>query len=275
MSRRRLDVEMVRRGLAESRHQAQQLIGAGRVRVSGASATKAGRLVAGGDAVLVVGDGPRFVSRGGDKLDAALDRFDIDVDGRRVIDVGASTGGFTDCCLQRGAAHVVAVDVGRGQLHERLVGDPRVTSVERCNIRTVEDAASLGGVADIVVVDVSFISLSAIVAQLADLVSDDGDVVVLAKPQFEAGRAEASRGRGVIRDPAVWRRVLGEVVDAAQRHDLAIMGAMVSPLHGSSGNTEFLLHLRPGAQPASPTEVHRMLGDAVDAAQALRGGGRR
>jgi len=199
--------------------------------------------------VVVVGPRPRFVGRGGEKLDAALERFVIDVAGRRVIDAGASTGGFTDALLQRGARRVVAVDVGHGQLHERLRADPRVDVHERTNIRRV-DASELGGPAPVVVVDLSFISLRSVAPALMGLTVPGGDVILLVKPQFEAGRAEASKGRGVVRDPAVWRRVLGEVVAAYRSLGASIMGCMVSPLRGADGNVEFLLHLVAGGGPA-------------------------
>ena len=239
--RRRLDAELVRRGLVSSREQAQQAIEAGRVLVGGAPALKPARMVDGSEAVLVVGPGPRFVSRGGEKLDAALDHFAIDVQGKRALDAGASTGGFTDCLLQRGAATVTAVDVGRAQLHERLRADDRVTALERTDIRAfVADEPF-----DVVVADLAFISLRTVAASLLGANAAAGaDVVVLVKPQFEAGRAEASRGGGVIRDPEVWARVLDDVCSALEGHGAAMMGAMVSPLRGADGNVEFLFHLR-------------------------------
>ena len=195
------------------------------------------------EAVVVRGDGPRFVGRGGDKLAAALDRFSVPVDGLRALDAGASTGGFTDCLLQHGARRVVAVDVGYGQLHERLRADPRVESVERTNVRDLAPG-DLGPPFDLVVADLSFISLRAVLAPLLGLAAPGADLILLVKPQFEAGRDEAARGRGVIRDPEVWRRVLDEVVIALQATGAAIMGAMVSPLTGADGNVEFLVHAR-------------------------------
>ncbi len=225
------------------------MIHAGQVLVGGAVAERPARLVAAGEPVAVLGPPARFVGRGGAKLDAALDGFSIDVRGARAVDVGASTGGFTDCLLQRGAARVTAVDVGRGQLHERLRADPRVRVLERTNIRT--DAASLGAERfDLVVADLSFISLRSVVEQLAALCRPGGDVVVLVKPQFEAGPREASRGRGVIRDPEVWRRALLGVITAWQAAGATMMGLMVSPLRGADGNVEFLAHFRvPGSGP--------------------------
>ena len=252
MSRRRLDQELLRRDLAASRSQARELIEAGKVLVSGAVADKPARLVDPGDPVLVTVDGPRFVSRGGEKLDAALHRFGIDVAGRRVVDAGASTGGFTDCVLQRGALEVVAIDVGHGQLHERIRTDPRVDVRERANVRHL-GLGDIGRPAQLVVADLSFISLRAVLPNLVAMADAGADLVVLVKPQFEAGRAEANKGRGVIRDPVVWRRVLTEVIDAASARGLGILGVMVSPLHGADGNTEFLLHARVGPAAADPT----------------------
>ncbi|MGH9156420.1 MAG: TlyA family RNA methyltransferase [Acidimicrobiales bacterium] len=237
--RRRLDSELVRRGLVPSREQAQARIADGRVVVAGAPADKASRLVAAGEPLEVLGDPPPFVSRGGNKLAAALDRFAVDPAGRRALDAGVSTGGFTDCLLQRGAAGVVAVDVGRGQLHERLRADPRVILHERTNIRSFE----LRPPVDLVVADLSFISLRTVASRLVGPNAAAGaDVVVLVKPQFEAGRAEASRGRGVITDPAVWRRALEDVAAALRSDGAAMMGAMVSPVLGADGNVEFLFH---------------------------------
>jgi 23S rRNA (cytidine1920-2'-O)/16S rRNA (cytidine1409-2'-O)-methyltransferase len=191
----------------------------------------------------VVGPGPRFVGRGGEKLDAAFERFAVPVAGRRALDAGASSGGFTDCLLQRGADEVVAVDVGYGQLHERLRADPRVDVRERTNVRSL-DREALGGPVDLVVADLSFISLRTVLPVLVPLVEPGGDLVVLVKPQFEAGRREAARGSGVIREPEVWRRVLEEVATAAAESGADRMDEMESPLTGADGNVEFLLHLR-------------------------------
>lgn len=223
--------------------------------VSNAPATKPARLVATSEPVRVIGPPPRYVGRGGEKLAPALVRFDIDVRGARALDAGASTGGFTDALLQAGAASVVAVDVGRAQLHERLRDDPRVESREQTDIRSVEPG-SIGGPVDVVVADLSFISLRAVLDALLALVTDDGDVVLLVKPQFEAGRAEVSRGRGVIRDPAVWRGVLEDADAAIDAAGAAIMEAMVSPLRGADGNVEFLLHVRrAGAGAGDPSNA--------------------
>jgi 23S rRNA (cytidine1920-2'-O)/16S rRNA (cytidine1409-2'-O)-methyltransferase len=239
-ARRRLDAELVRRGLVASREQARVAVTSGRVLVGGAPAHKPDRLVDPGDAVVLLGPPPRYVSRGGHKLEAALDRFGIDPEGCAAIDVGSSTGGFTDCLLQRGATRVVAVDVGRHQLHERLRADPRVEVHEQTNIRHVEPA-DLGGPVPLVVADLSFISLRTVLPALLALVAPGGRLIALVKPQFEAGRAEASRGKGVISDPTVWRRVLEEVRSDLLSLGAAMMGAMVSPLTGADGNVEFLI----------------------------------
>ncbi len=220
--------------------------------VDGAPADKASRLVSPGEAVQVVGPPPRFVSRGGEKLHAALDRFNVSVAGRSAMDAGASTGGFTSCLLERGAASVIAVDVGFGQLHERVRSDPRVVARERTNVRNLV----LDSPVELVVADLSFISLRVVAPALVGANAAPGaDVVVLVKPQFEAGRAEASRGKGVIRDPAVWRRVLEEVSSTLEREGAAMMGAMVSPLTGADGNVEFLAHLRAHSSGCAPRPV--------------------
>ena len=231
----------MRRGLVPSREQAAVAIAAHRVTVNGSIAEKPARLVAAGDAIDVLGDAPRFVSRGGEKLDAALDAFAVDVNGRRALDAGASTGGFTDCLLQRGAREVVAVDVGYGQLHEKLRADPRVDNRERVNVRAI-DAAAIGGAVDIVVADLSFISLRTVAPALLACAAQRAPLVLLVKPQFEAGREEAARGRGVIRDPAVRARTLEEVSSAFVALGAAIMGIMESPITGADGNVEHVLH---------------------------------
>jgi 23S rRNA (cytidine1920-2'-O)/16S rRNA (cytidine1409-2'-O)-methyltransferase len=240
--RRRLDADLVRRGLVASRTEAQALIGEHRVLVNGAVAEKASRQVAPGDQVHVSGPPPRFVGRGALKLDHALDTFGIDVTGLRALDAGASTGGFTDCLLQRGADHVVAVDVGHGQLHERLRGDPRVTNLERTNIRHV-DRDTIGGPVDIVVGDLSFISLRLVIDPLVAVCQPGAPMVLLVKPQFEAGKAEVSRGRGVITDPAVWDRVRDEIAAASRAAGCDVVGWTESPITGADGNHEFLVHL--------------------------------
>jgi 23S rRNA (cytidine1920-2'-O)/16S rRNA (cytidine1409-2'-O)-methyltransferase len=241
--RRRLDVELVRRGRVASRAEAQELIADHRVLVGGAMADKASRLVAPGDAIELVEDRPTFVGRGGRKLEHALDHFGIDVAGRRALDAGASTGGFTDCLLQRGAAHVVALDVGHGQLHERIRADPRVTVLERTNVRTVDEAV-IGGPVELVVADLSFISLTLVADALVGVCQPGAEMVLLVKPQFEAGRAEVSRGRGVITDPATRQRAVDDVAAAYRTRGCEVLGATESPITGADGNVEFLLHLR-------------------------------
>jgi 23S rRNA (cytidine1920-2'-O)/16S rRNA (cytidine1409-2'-O)-methyltransferase len=240
-ARRRLDAELVRRGLVASRAEAQDAVEAGRVTVAGAPALKAARLVAPDEPVRLLAPPRRFVSRGGDKLDAALDRFGLDVAGTRALDAGASTGGFTDCLLQRGAGQVVAVDVGRGQLHPKLRDDERVVVMERTNVRSLTPAAIEGPV-DLVVADLSFISLRTVAAALLGVGRPGADLVLLVKPQFEAGRAEASRGRGVIRDDGVRSRVRDEVGDVLIDGRATIMGWMESPLRGADGNVEYFVH---------------------------------
>ena len=263
----------MRRGLVESRQRAQDVIERGGVLVGGAPALKAGRLVAPGEPIELVGPAPRFVSRGGEKLDAALDRFDVRVRGARALDAGASTGGFTDCLLQRGAAALVAVDVGFGQLHERLRDDPRVTVLERTNIRHLELSAVGGRPFDLVVADLSFISLGTVApVLLGDLAAPGADAVLLVKPQFEAGRAEAARGRGVIRDPAIWRTVLAETARALAAVGAAMMDAMVSPLLGADGNVEFLVHVRTHAGAPDPSTLDHRFDEVVEEATARREG---
>jgi 23S rRNA (cytidine1920-2'-O)/16S rRNA (cytidine1409-2'-O)-methyltransferase len=242
------------------------------VTVSGAVADKPARLVGAAEPILVLPPPARFVSRGGEKLDAALERFGVDVTGRTVLDAGASTGGFTDCLLQRGAARIVAVDVGYGQLHERLRADARVDGRERTNVRGLA-VADLGGPVDIVVADLSFISLRTVAPALLGVTAPGADLVLLVKPQFEAGRVEAARGKGVITDSAVWRRVLGEIAAALIGAGAAMMSAMVSPLLGADGNVEFLVHaVAPGGSGAPPANLDAVLDAAVSDAVAKRAG---
>jgi 23S rRNA (cytidine1920-2'-O)/16S rRNA (cytidine1409-2'-O)-methyltransferase len=229
--------------LAGSRAQAAEAVASGRVTVAGAPADKPARLVGPGEPIELAGPPRRFVSRGGEKLDAALEHFGVDVCDARALDAGASTGGFTDCLLQRGAAHVVAVDVGHGQLHERLVADRRVELRDRTNVRNL-DPDSIGGSVDIVVADLSFISLRVVASALLACAKPGADLVMLVKPQFESTRQEAAKGKGVIRDESVRERVLDEVIGAYSGLGAAIMGTMVSPLTGADGNVEYLLHAR-------------------------------
>lgn len=253
--------------------------------MSGSLAVNPARLVGPGEPVLLRGTGPRFVSRGGLKLEAALRRFDVEPADGTALDVGASTGGFTDCLLVHGAAHVFAVDVGHGQLHPRLRADDRVTVLERTNARelTPERLVEAGVPperghepswrvpVDIVTADLSFISLVLVTSVLAGpVLRHGGAVVVLVKPQFEVGRVEASRARGVVRDPELWRQALGTVARALESAGAAIMGAMPSPLAGTSGNTEFFLHAEAGSLPACRTGATELLDAAVAEAAAAR-----
>ena len=259
---------MVRRGVARSRSEALRLIEERRVSVGGAPAHKAARLVDPAEAVVVAGDRPRYVSRGGRKLEAALAGFGIAAAGVRAIDVGASTGGFTDCLLQHGAVAVVSIDVGRNQLHERLRADPRVASFERTDVRGV-DLTVIGGPAPLVVADLSFISLRLVAPDLVRLAT--ADIVALVKPQFEAGRAEADRARGVIRDPVLWRRAVQDVGRAVVGAGAAIMGVMVSPVTGAEGNVEFLLHADARPDAAGLADLSTAIDGVVAEAARERG----
>lgn len=254
--RRRLDHELVRRGLVDSRSRASEAIAAGRVLVDGAPTDRPARQVSPAEHVTVEGEPRRFVSRGGEKLDAALVAFPIAVAGRRALDVGASTGGFTDCLLQHGAAHVHAVDVGRGQLAWSLRSDPRVTLLERTNARHLQSDA-VDGPVPLAVADVSFISLRTIAPALARVTTPDADLVLLAKPQFEVGRGRVPRG-GVVRDPAVHADVLTTLAVGLAEAGLPVVTATASPLRGADGNREFLLWVRrdrPAADPAAIAAV--------------------
>jgi 23S rRNA (cytidine1920-2'-O)/16S rRNA (cytidine1409-2'-O)-methyltransferase len=235
----RLDTLLVERGLAESRAQAQRLVMAGQVRVEGQVALKPAQSVL-ASAWLEVDSGPRYVSRGGEKLQAALESFQIDPSDRLCADVGASTGGFTDCLLQRGARRVYAIDVGKGILHWKLRQDPRVMVMEETNARYLR---ALPEKVSLVTVDASFISLKILRPVLAGWLAPGGEALALVKPQFEAGRGAAARGSGVIRDPLTHRQVLLEVLTFAARQGFGLRGLVRSPLLGSKGNTEFLAWL--------------------------------
>lgn len=236
-SRQRLDTLLVERGLVESREKAHALIMAGDVLVDGEPVTKPGRAVA-TDAALRLREELAYVSRGGLKLAAALDAFTVDPTGVLAVDVGASTGGFTDCLLQRGAGHVIAIDVGYGQLAWKLRQDPRVTVVERTNIRNLR--ALPGDVlADLAAIDVSFIGLELVLPAVARLLRPGGQAIALIKPQFEAGREQVGKG-GVVKDPAVHRSVLDRVLGWATRNGWSVNGLVRSPITGPKGNVEFL-----------------------------------
>lgn len=238
----------------------------GAVRVGGAPAANPSRLVSPGEPIAVEGPPPRFVSRGGLKLQAALDHFGVSLERRRVLDAGASTGGFTDCALQAGAASVVAVDVGRGQLHNRLLNHPRVEVHERTNLRHV-GPGDLGAAPSVVVADLSFISLRYVAAELLSLAEPGADLLWLVKPQFEASKAEVDAGRGVITNPAIWSRVLGEVLGTVAGQGATIMGLMISPLRGADGNVEFVMHGRAGVPDPGAREAPE-IADLVAAAVA-------
>ena len=249
--RRRLDDELVRRGLADSLDEARELVASSLVLVSGAVALKPARLVRPGEAVRVAGQTPRFVSRGGEKLDAALLHFEVDPTGLSCIDVGSSTGGFSDCLLQRGAAKVTAIDVGKGLLHERVGSSPNVEVLEGVNARHL-NPEDVGDPADLLCADVSFISLKVLMGVLAHLTQAGGELLLLVKPQFEADRAEADRGGGVIRSPSIWARVLEEVALSAVQEGLFPAGVMASPITGAQGNVEFFLHVLRGLGKGTP-----------------------
>ncbi len=245
MGKQRLDLLLVSRGLVASRERARALVLAGQVRVDGVVVEKAGASVSETADVALVQPAHPYVSRGGVKLAHALDVFGIAVDGRQALDLGASTGGFTDALLQRGAAHVVAVDVGRGQLDWTLRQDPRVTLIERLNARALTRARLPAGhdEFDLVTIDVSFISLRLVLPVVPPILRPDGDVVALVKPQFEAGRGEVGK-KGIVRDEAVHARVLAEVTAAADRIGLTRMAETKSPITGMEGNQEYFVHLR-------------------------------
>ena len=252
--RKRLDVLLVERGLAESRAQAQALVMAGRVH----GHSKAGEQVD-EDAELVVESPPPYVSRGGEKLAHALDELRVDVAGRDALDVGASTGGFTDVLLQRGAARVIALDVGHGQLHERLRADPRVTVFDQTNARHVTE---LPFAPELVTCDVSFISVRTALPSVLALARPGWQALVLVKPQFEAGRELVGRG-GVVRDPAVQRKVLRDVAEAALAWPAQTVGVVDSGLPGPKGNREFFLHLVHREDPTLPDDLDDWIDDAV------------
>lgn len=239
---RRLDRRLVQEGLFPSREQARRAILAGEVRVNGQTVSTPGARVPEGARLEWAGRPPRFVSRGGEKLDHALERFKIPVAGRICMDVGASTGGFTDCLLQRGARRVYAIDVGYGQLAWSLRQDPRVVVLERTNVRYLEPSAVPEPI-ELAAVDVSFISVTLFLGHLRTFLSPGADLVVLVKPQFEAGRSHVGKG-GVVRSERVHAEVIRKVWEAAREHALAARGVEPSPLLGPAGNREFLLWLR-------------------------------
>jgi 23S rRNA (cytidine1920-2'-O)/16S rRNA (cytidine1409-2'-O)-methyltransferase len=239
LSKRRIDSLLVEKGLVESRAKAQALVMAGEVVVNGKTAIKPGVLVAEEAEITILESSP-FVGRGGIKLDHALDQFHLDVRSRVVADIGASTGGFTDCLLKRGAERVYAVDVGYGQLDYSLRRDPRVVVMDRVNARY---PISLPEKVDMATMDVSFISVEKVIPSVAELLKDDGCLLVLIKPQFEAGRREVGKG-GVIKQPAVHARVLGRFIAWMTEHRFKLGGLVASPILGASGNREFFVLMR-------------------------------
>ncbi len=239
VAKRRIDSLLVERELVESRSKAQALIMAGKVMVGGKAVAKPGTMVA-EEAEIALAEPPPFVGRGGLKLDHALDRFQLDVSSRVVVDVGASTGGFTDCLLKRGASRVYAIDVGYGQLDYRLRQDSRVVVMERLNARY---PITLSEKVDLATIDVSFISVEKIIPPVSQLIKEGGYLLVLIKPQFEARREEVARG-GVIKQPAVHARVLGRFIAWAIEHSFRLGGLVASPILGASGNREFFVLLK-------------------------------
>ncbi len=261
----------MRRGLATTRTQAQEAIAAGLVTVDGAPALKAATQVHAGQSLVVAAPPRAYVSRGGHKLAHGLDRFAVDPAGRRCLDAGVSTGGFTDCLLQRGATHVLAYDVGYGQVHDRIRRDARVTVAERTNVRDLTPDLVPRPLPDLIVADLSFISLASVLPVLYALGSPAVEAVALVKPQFEAAREQVGKG-GVVRDPEVWADALRRVAATAAAIGWRAFDATASPLLGPAGNVEFLAHL---ASDPGPVDLETVIADAVAEGGALRdrGGG--
>lgn len=266
--RRRLDKELLRRELAESVELAQCLIAQKQVTVNGAIATKPAHQVLAGDAIELIAPAPKYVSRGGEKLQGALETFGLtSIQGLRGIDIGSSTGGFTDALLQAGARRVCAVDVGTAQLHEKIVNDERVDVFEQTDIRKA-DLKALGAPFDIVVIDVSFIGLNQIIEAVSESAAKNGKILALVKPQFEAEKTEVSKTRGVIADPEIWRRVLNEVAETFQGQGLNIAGVTASPITGGAGNVEFFFYA--GATLSNVEDLEAEIDTAVELAKQLR-----
>lgn len=265
MARRRLDAELVRRKLARSREHASQLIAAGRVTVAGATATKPATQVETSAALVVRADetDPDYVSRGGHKLAGALAAFvprGLEVDGRRALDAGASTGGFTDVLLRAGAGHVVAVDVGYGQLAWSLQSDERVTVKDRTNVRELTLEQIDGQPVDLIVGDLSFIPLGLVLPALAGCAAPDADLVLMVKPQFEVGKERLGSG-GVVRSAELRAEAVRTVASRAAELGLGVLGVVASPLPGPSGNVEYFLWLRAGAPALDPADVDRAVAE--------------
>lgn len=279
----RLDQLVLDRGLAPSLDAAMRIIVAGAIRVDGAVADKPGRAYDSDARVELIGTTSKYVSRGGLKLEAALERFGLGRDasdaapaGKTGLDIGASTGGFTDCMLQGGAARVIAVDTGRGQIHDKLRTDPRVTLMERTNARNLTLDAIGGAPVDLIAIDVSFISLRLILPPCEALLAPEGDLIALVKPQFEAPRRLVGEG-GIVRDPEVHREVLERICRFCRSGPWAIGGLMASPIRGARGNVEFLLWLRRGGaaeavgEEAGGEDVSELIGQALEEAAAEAG----
>ncbi|REF01189.1 TlyA family RNA methyltransferase [Thermomonospora umbrina] len=263
VTRRRLDAELVRRRLARSREQARELIEEGRVRVGGQTAAKAATQVETGAAIVVesASEGPEYVSRGGHKLAGALKAFEaLSVRGRRCLDAGASTGGFTDVLLRAGAAHVTAVDVGYGQIAWSLRTDDRVTVLERVNVRELRPEQIPGEPPTLVVGDLSFISLRLVLGPIQACVAPEADYLMMVKPQFEVGRERVGAG-GVVRDPGLRAAAVGDVAEHAAALGLGVLGVTASPLPGPTGNVEYFLWLRAGAPPLEQTDLARAVSE--------------
>ena len=277
MPKVRLDVLLVERGLAESRAKAQAMIMAGQVRVAGQTTLKPATAIP-ADSTVTVDSGPRFVSRGGEKLDAALEAFNLDISGLTCADVGSSTGGFTDCLLQRGAARVYAIDVGKGILHWKLRNDPRVVVMESTNARFVE---SLPERVVFVTIDASFISLKILLPVVKRWFTifplssfgqekrkeERSNIIALIKPQFEAGKKDVARGDGVIRDPEIHRQVLMDVLGFARQEGFSVRGLIKSPLLGPKGNAEFLAWLTPILVGAGDEDLLQKIESALSTTQ--------
>lgn len=260
--RTRLDQRLLEEGLVESRERARGLILAGQVRVDGQRVDKPGTVVPSAAAVTIVGPKHPFVGRGGVKLRAALDTFDIAVKDKVCVDVGAGTGGFTDCLLQAGAARVIAVDVGHGHLHERLRHDPRVVLLERLNVRNLT-LHHLPAAPDLVVIDVAFISLTLVFPVIIDLLSPSGEVVALVKPQFEVGKGQVGKG-GVVRDARKHAAAIHRVTDIARKLGMVVRGICPSPIVGMKGNREFFVHvMKPSAVSEGADDIDRLIEEAV------------
>lgn len=262
MKRQRLDTELVRRGICDSAETASKYIADQRVLVNGAIALSADRMVAPNEAVTLR-EIARFVGRGAEKLEAALEQFGIDVVGKHVVDIGSSTGGFTDCVLQRGARLVTAIDVGTNQLHERLRSDIRVHVYEQTTVRNIDWESVLSEPADLAVIDVSFLSLRSIATEVSALLVP---VIALIKPQFEATHAQASKGKGVIRDAEIQRQAIVDVVATWQEAGLWLGGLMPSPITGAQGNREFLAHFTTQSD-KTLDDLEKLMAKVVEMAQ--------